>query len=561
MVLLALIIVLAYGYWSLTNDSRMRRATRNYFRSLTGGRVEIGKSHFSLFGGLELSNVRLNAPGQKASEPFFRARNLLLRHNPWKLLLTGKIEPTEVICIEPVVVLEYDVQSDTYSFQRFFSSSSGKGGSGGITANLQLPPIRIRQARLKWVDVDGNLRLPFDEMPITLTIVPAGVGICQVTFEEQQHGNEPVIRGQFSLNQRNGEIKLLSGSAPIPNLDRALPGKYRQWRQRYNITGEVRIKPSQLGGSGGGGVMDCELADVSLKLPPSEGGLELLHVVGTISFDDQGVTLKNVSGIVPQASNGRFEVSGRYDGYGADNTFNLKITGSGMSLPEGPEAANALSGLIGELRRQVEVSGRGDLSAQIRRLADGRIIFEGMLQPQGMSASFRQAPYRIDDLRGAISISSGKVELRHLTGRRDKAAFYIDGALVSGAGEITIKATDLVLDEQFRAALPSFTQRIWDMVNPSGRLSGEIRLLIEEDDVKDFEALLELTGAASAWRRCGWPRPSAPTCTPCGWIPRRPGGAIWWASSARSAGSWTCGGSVTSSSSSAAAWKRRRSSG
>ena len=182
-------------------------------------------------------------PGEPAAEPFLRAKTVLFRHKPWALLWLGRLEPEEVICLQPVVTLEHDAQQDRYNFQRFFPAS---GPSSPREVASALPPIHVRQGRLRWVDVDHGLRIPFDEMPVTLSMTATQEGNYLITFEEQHEGGQPAIAGRLSLDLRTGQARLLEGTVPIPNLDKALPGKYRQWRQRYDIRGEVHL-------AGGGG--------------------------------------------------------------------------------------------------------------------------------------------------------------------------------------------------------------------------------------------------------------------------------------------------------------------
>ena len=83
--------------------------------------------------------------------------------------------------------------------------------------------------------------------------------------------------------------------------------------------------------------------DVSLKLPPDQGGLELLHVSGTLGFDENGVTLGEITGRIPQADQARFSMSGRYEGYAPDSPFNVEIRLDSMELPDGPSGGGAMA--------------------------------------------------------------------------------------------------------------------------------------------------------------------------------------------------------------------------
>ena len=504
LLLLALLVTAAWGYWTLTNDDCVRRQARGYLRELCGGKVEIGRGHFSPFRGIELSDVRVHVPGSISPEPFLRAKKVILRHGPWRLFVTGKLRPTEVVCLEPVVTLEYDVRADRYNFEAFFSAPGGTGRWGGAFPRLSLPPIRVRQGSLRWVDIDQRVRMPFEPLPVALSMVPKGDTEYLVTFEEQRHGQEAAISGKFALDVQTGQVRILYGAAPIPNLDKALPGKYRQWRQRYGIAGEVRLRGAQ-DASAGPGRMECELVGVSLRLPPEEGGLELVGVDGAVSFDPNGVALRNVRGRAPQAGNARFELSARHEGYDPNSPFRLELKAWSVTVPSSQAVTGELGRLLKAFEESFEVSGPMNLTAEIKRLGQGGTVFEAQLEPLGMSVSFKAAPYRLEDLRGLIVVTPEHVELRQVKARRQEASFTFDGvAGLGGAGgaDISIQAKDVLLDAELRAALPERARRLWDLNSPSGRMSGQTRITCNDrNEVEHYEAVLDAEGKASISRR------------------------------------------------------------
>jgi hypothetical protein len=507
LLLLALLVVAAWVYWSLTNDDRVRRQARSYLRWLCGGKVEIGRGHFSLLQGIELSDVRIHVPGSLSPEPFLRAKKVILRHGPWRMFVTGKLQPTEVVCLEPVVTLEYDVQANRYNFQAFFTGPGSAARWGGAWPPFRLPFIRVRQGSLRWVDVDDRLRMPFEPLPVALSMIPKGNTEYLVTFEEQRHGQEAAISGKFALNVQTGAVRILYGAAPIPNLDKALPGKYRQWRQRYGIAGEVRLKSAQEA-SAPSGQMECELVNVSLKLPPEEGGLDLVGVDGTVCFDQNGVALRGIRGRARQAGEARFEISGRYEGYDPNSPFDLKLEAWSASAPSGRTVEGELGRMLKAFEDSFEVSGRMNLAGEIKRLPGGKMVFQARLEPLGMSVCFKPAPYRLDDLRGLVVVSPDQVELRQVRARRQGATFALDGVVgLGGAGgaDIAVQARDVLLDGELRAALPDRARRIWDQNNPGGRLSGQARIQCnEKNEVTHFEITLDADGTASM-SRCEFP--------------------------------------------------------
>jgi hypothetical protein len=513
--ILALLVVAAYGYGRMTQDDRVRRLARSYLRDLTGGRVQIGRAHFDLFSGVRLSDVRVYTPGELSAEPFLRAKTVILRYKPAAMLFGGAIQPAEVICVEPVVTLEYDVQKDRYNFQRFFPAGAALAAQTG--ANAALPPIRVRQGRLRWVDVDHGLRVPFEEMPITLSMTPGQPGEYLITFEEQHEGGAPAIAGSLSLDVRTGQARPRSGTVPIPHLDKALPGKYRQWRQRYGIQGEVRLavaaEPSSQGvastkasiapqPSTSAEPMACQLVDVSMTLPPEEGGMELAHVAGTVLLDEAGVTLRDIRGQLPGAGGSEFVLSGRYEGYEANSPFRLTVSAASISLPDSQQAGGKLAELFHTLRRDYKLIGHCTLNAELWRDPEGEVDYRAIVEPQGMSATYRGVPYRLDDIHGTVVVTPGGAELRGVWGRRNDARFDIGGVVVPadvpGATVLTVAGKDVLLDRELHDALPATVKSAWDAVNPSGRLSVNTEIACDGDgNVAHVKAAIEMTGRAS----------------------------------------------------------------
>ncbi len=504
LLLLALLIVSAWGYWSLTNNDRVRSEARRYLRGLCGGRVEIAEGRFNLLEGIELSDVRIYVPGPASPEPFLRAKKVILRYGPWRLLATGRLQPTEVVCLEPVVTLEHDVRTDRYNFEAFFAAHGGAGLRGGGGTINSLPIIRVRQGLLRWVDTDDKLRMPFDPLPISLVMSPGGEGEYIITVEEQRSGQEAAISGKFALDVRTGSFRIHQGAVPIPNLDKVLPGKYRQWRQRYNVTGEVRLKSPQALTSPDGR-MECQLVGVSLKMPPEEGGMNFTGVDGTVCFDPNGVELRDVSGQAIGAGGARFEVTGRYEGYEPDRPFDLKFKAWAMTVPSGRGVGGQLGGMLKAFEESFEVSGRMNLEARIRRLADGKTVVDAQLTPLGMSVCYKAVPYRIDDLRGLVVLTTDHVELRQVVAGRQGAVFTIDGQVgLGGTGgtDVSIRASEVVLDTQLRDALPERARKIWDQNSPSGKISGWARIQCGEGyKVTHYEAVLDADGNISASRQ------------------------------------------------------------
>ena len=168
MTVLALLMLLVYGYWYLTNDGRIRDLAQGYLAEFTGGKVNIKKAHFSLFGGVELARVSVDIPDDRSEGHFFAARTVILKHHPWALFLTGQLHPTEIICIEPTVKVEMDLQTNTFNFAKLLKLAQHPRAGGEQGGYWQLPPIHVRRGLLRMVDIEDNL--PYAKNPVPLEI-------------------------------------------------------------------------------------------------------------------------------------------------------------------------------------------------------------------------------------------------------------------------------------------------------------------------------------------------------------------------------------------------------
>ena len=238
-------MVVVYGYWYQTNDRRILRKTERYLRELTGGRVKIHRASFSFFGGIELEGVRLYVPGVNTPVPFIRAERVFMRHHPWGLLVAGHVKPREIVCSNPVVTWEYGSQLGAYSsLQRLLAVIRERKKNSPPNWRMELPPIRVRQGRLVVVDVEGDNRVLVGEVPIEISMVPRGEEHYVITFEETPDPGQEAMQGKVIVDLAAGKVTQVSGVLPLESLSKTLPRRYRIWRDRYNLKGDIRVKRS-----------------------------------------------------------------------------------------------------------------------------------------------------------------------------------------------------------------------------------------------------------------------------------------------------------------------------
>jgi len=156
LIVLAILISLVYAEWYFTNDVRIRRQAEKALEGLIAADVEIDHASFSLFEGVHLKGVRVRIIGDDSPYNFVTARRVVLKHNPWGLLLRGRLEPTDIICIDPVVTIEYDKAQGQSNAARLFAKAAARGREKSKTTPMQLPRIRIAGGMLRTVVREGD---------------------------------------------------------------------------------------------------------------------------------------------------------------------------------------------------------------------------------------------------------------------------------------------------------------------------------------------------------------------------------------------------------------------
>lgn len=478
MLLLALLVTVVYAYWFLTNDARIAAQAERYLRNLTRCHVEIRQAKFSLFGGVELTGVRIRIPGDESQEPLFQARRLLLHHRPWSLFVRRRLEPTEIVCLDAILTLVWDASLGQYTVQKLFADRLRAGAIPPVP-KVPLPVIRARNLRLRQIT---------GEVVLHLAMLPREGWVYHLSLEEDRPGEAETILSSVLFNVATGETTLLTGSKVphLARLDQALPEQLQRWRKRYSLDGKVLLKGRA--GAPAPSMLEAELVNVSLKLPGEQGGLDLTGVCGTLVLDKGGLTLRRITGKVAQAADARFEVSGRYEGYEVSSPFEVSVRVWGMHVPPAgkapatraaspPPPGRGLNDVFASLRRMLRPAGRFDLAVDFKRSAEGTLTYSGQASLQNMSMTYEDFPYRVEDIAGRVWFSPDLIELRGLTAKRNGATFRVDGRVhPQGGHDVTVEARDVLLDAEFGRAMPKGFEKVWRTLQPGGRTSGTVHV-------------------------------------------------------------------------------------
>ena len=460
-VVLAALLTVLYAYWYLTNDARIAAQAERYLRKITGCDVRIRSATFRLFGGIELDDVRVRIPGDKSREPFFQARQIVLEHQPWALVLRQRLEPVNIVCVDPVVTLTVDAETGQYTIQKFLAAQPER--KRVLEAGDWPQPALIAR--------DLLLRQPAGEMGMHLSVLPAGGWTYTVSFEADRPGGKGPIFWSFQYDVATGAFTSQEGEVPdLARLDLALPAEYRRLRERYNIRGKARLKRQAATAPDGGGV-EVELVDVSITLPPDEGGLDLTGVRGTFRFGSQGLILRDITGRIAQAGDAEFTLSGRYEQYTTDSPFRVEATITGMSVPDGEGIEGEASEHFRKFHRRLQPSGKLDLSVTVERTEGKAATYRGEAHPRGMSMVYAFFPVAVENVTGTVAFSQKGIEIRELVGRRHDGTLRLTGTVRGNLDyDVTVRGADIRLDEELGRAMPKSMGGVWGTLQPTGTM-------------------------------------------------------------------------------------------
>ncbi len=464
-----LLVLVAGGYWYLTNDARVQRKVEQYLQRLTGAEVKTESARFSLFGGIQVRNLQIRAVDSKI--PFFEAPEVFITHRPSALMVRGTLEPTGIVCVGATIRPVLDLRTGLWNWP-IISTSIWADGEKGKTP---IVPIHMRDSRLEIIEVlDGQqFRRPSVEMSVSLLPDPDAQMYNIILSDEAD-----AIQGQGTINIVTGQT-LISGPVSEAGLDKTLPRKYLDWKKRHKLTFEKPWNVTvSLGGSGTTtgparrNQLIVDLKGVSMELPPSEGGLKFSDVRGHLVFDKDGVSVQNLAGRITQAGGARFTLSGRYEGYKTNSPFKTSLTITDMTWPAGEDLPGVLGKTFTKVHKQINPSGTLAVSASLHRDKRGVLLVNGWIDLKEVSLRLPYCPIRLDQVSGRIILTDNNLQLKDLRGRYGRALVEMSGRLTgpmdSPAYNVRVVIRNMPMDSKLRDTLPENLRSIWQVYSPRG---------------------------------------------------------------------------------------------
>ncbi|MCD4825186.1 MAG: hypothetical protein K8S55_11305, partial [Phycisphaerae bacterium] len=475
LIFLALLVTLVYAGWYFTNDSRIRREAKRALEGLVSADVDVDTAKFSFFEGIRLYGVRVRIREDDSPYHFFTAQEVVLKFRPWSLFFRQRLELTEIVCVAPVVTIEHDQDTKTSNVQRLFTSSRPQGQRLGSPAVL--PEISLTGGKLRTLIKSRGVRSAPTEERFNCTMTPNNSVEYIVTVGKPSAGqNQKPKWFKFLYNVSTGKVTPLSGAMSEQVFD-FLPPRYQKWLKQYKLTGEFRIA-RRTSKDRQEERFEIQLNDLSLQLPPQEGGLSLSNVRGSLIFDKAGITMKGITGKVNEAGKAPFTLSGQYDGYEKQSPFKVTIAIKNVSLPE--KVTGPVEESVAFIRRKFKPHGQADITLTYQRDKQGKHHCDGLVTPRAMRMTLIDFPLPVQDVKGEIRFDQTGINKMALTARRGKAKYKVTGKLWDSPSrkgyDIFVQGRGVCFEKALRDAIPEGHDGIWAKFQPSGTTDADVRV-------------------------------------------------------------------------------------
>jgi hypothetical protein len=439
-----LLCIIIGGYWYITDSNRVREMAESALSRILHGHVKVEQATLSIFEGLRLDGVNFYVDASRSPDSLlFSAKSFIVQYNP-QALLTGKIDPTRIIAVDPHVRIMEDITSGQRNYERLFENHTSPSSmtSPPMGANVQLPEISLRNAQVDYIRTEDGAAVESSSIAIEgqLTPMPADK---VYTFSFQSRGRlagiGPMISGQMEMDTGAVHASLQNFEFG-PDLKSMLSPDVRDWLEQHGLSGRVNIPlldyvPPTTPGGRPGYTVKLELQGVKLSVHPEEwmgarehhilndirdtfqslriaginrpfvdhiaamaeaAPLNLRQVHGEFIFTgDETIQIPELNGWLEEMP---FKISGRIKGYSPAAEAHIRLASSDLhdiEIPAAPRYVNSLPPAVREIYDRFrprgvcrfwveldrEVAGaRPTVSGEIE-IIDGNFVFEKFAYP------------------------------------------------------------------------------------------------------------------------------------------------------------------------------------
>lgn len=483
--LLALLILLAWQ--TLTSSWFLAPRVESALSRLVGGRVTIGSADFDLDGRLYLTDVRLLVSGVRgAAGELLHVPDVTINLDRGELLV-GRLSAQQLIIEDALLRLSEDLDTG-----RFNVGGLSLGPGGGAPPLTAWPRIELRSGVVQVGEHRGSTFRPSGEIRVNGSLRPEaplpGGGTAdwhafdleEIPAPSQSPDSPPGLRltGRFNLSTGEGS-SIISGVSFAPQKADLLPRVAREWWKIIEPSGTLQPIGVQIRS---GGRYEIEIAmdgiDWSLPVPSFDPRRDtspprMTRVRGSVVIHDQTVDLIGLSGEIDSV---RYGLTGSFTSVDRSPGFDLTFDVDQFDLSRNLNMLTALPAPVRELvdDQLVQLGGPSGLLTTRMRLwreapqeegagegapAPARPVHaSGRVELDNAEGSYREFPYPLTRLRGAVEFNDDEVRIVDLAGRGPTGGQIFVSGRIAPMGpdpsvEVELYANNVPIDEHLLAAL------------------------------------------------------------------------------------------------------------
>jgi hypothetical protein len=381
-----------YAYRSWTDSTAVRQAVLDALaEKLPGADAYLAEAHFQLFGGVQLHDLQLTRRDEPSTEPFAAIAEVVL-YPDRERLARGELVLRKVELRRPRLTL--------------LRRSDGTCNVGGLlaprTRSEPLPVVVIQQGTL--ILVDQQTASPAIEVhDVQATLFPADpltvrakvTGNCQLLGQIELEGTFDPDTGEFAASFHLPKVPL------GPPLQAALTSRWPEFNQHGQLQGDLELEGDLAyhpqATEAWSSTLVAHLQNGRYQHADLPCPLENLSIVA--HWEGGRLVLENLTAT---AAGAPVQASGEFQSLSGAGDF--RLLAKAERLPVNQELVQRLPERLRRITEDFRPEGPLSLSAELRR-RDGRLQLACTLRPQGMSATYAEFPYRVDEVTGTLQYS------------------------------------------------------------------------------------------------------------------------------------------------------------
>lgn len=456
---LVVMVLIIAGYWVVTDRVRVRRFLEQRLSRELGTKVQIGDARVSLFEGIRLDDIRVNATVD-ADKPLFEAKRLQISYDP-RSLFSGDVAAERVVAVEPRVRVIEDLDKQRWNFQMLDQSRSGSAKPGGGSGNAFnfLPEVLIRNARFDYAQIQNGRETDVGTLHIEGQFTPDASGLYRFRVQSRGGGERafPVVEGWLKKDKSAVSLKV-NDLDFVDEIKSILPSQVRQFWNEHQLAGrldEMRLDLFRKADGHAGYNIVTDFSNINLLIPPTRwmgpgdreqvrkwhdafsrlgspalGGsmiagnivnsmvpepMKLSDVDARFVFTDEQVRIEK---LLAHVDGNAILFSGHLDGYSPSAAMEVRIespAGTRLVFPESPAFVPSMPWPVQEIYYRFRPVGSADFWLQVSRPAGAEYPnLSGELNVVDGRFTFDRLPYPVERAKGKFRFGNDPTTKREM---------------------------------------------------------------------------------------------------------------------------------------------------